>query len=161
MRLRDLKAALATYECDANILNTLRKHITTEGSKLFLDEQNYSLHQNAIRISLKLFKATRERRYLESAFYFAENSKANVLLDGLHDSEAKQFSGIPDSIIEKERALKIDLVYNETQLQKEHDKKRRRDNAKITVLQDKCFTLNNEAQKLSALLENEYPRTMN
>jgi len=123
--LRDLQATLVTYECAANLLNVLRKKITTEGSKLFLEEQRYSLHQNAIRVSMRLFKATKDRRYVESAFYLAENSKANVLLDGLHDSEAKQFSGIPDSIIEKERALKIDLAYNETQLQKENDKKDR------------------------------------
>ena len=156
--LRDLQATLATYVCAANLLNMLRKKITTEGSKLFLEEQSYSLHQNAIRVSMKLFKATKDRRYVESAFYFAENSKANVLLDGLHDSEAKQFSGIPDSIIDKERELKIDLAYNETQLQKENDKKAGKDNIRITILQDKCFTLNNEAQRLSALLENEYPQ---
>jgi CHAT domain-containing protein len=156
--LRDLQATLVTYECAANLLNVLRKKITTEGSKLFLEEQRYSLHQNAIRVSMRLFKTTKDRRYVESTFYLAENSKANVLLDGLHDSEAKQFSGIPDSIIEKERALKIDLAYNETQLQKENDKKEARDSTKITLLQDKCFILNNEAQRLSALLENEYPR---
>ncbi len=156
--LRDLQAALATYECAANLLNMLRKKITTESSKLFLEEQSYSLYQNAILVSMKLFKATGERRYQETAFYFAENSKANVLLDGLYDSKAQQFSGIPDSIIEKERLLKIDLVYNETQLQKENDKKQCRDNTKITTLQDKCFSLNNETQRLSALLENRYPQ---
>ncbi len=156
--LRDLQTALATYECAANILNMLREKIATESSKLFLEEQSYSLYQNAIRVSMMLFKATRQRQYIEAAFYFAENSKANVLLDGIHDSEAKQFSGIPDSIIEKERVLKIDLAYNETQLQKENDKKQYRDSTKITTLQDKCFSLNNEAQKLSALLENRYPQ---
>ena len=156
--LRDLQATLATYECATNVINLLRKKITTEGSKLFLEEQSYSLHQNAIRVSMKLFKATMEPRYKELAFYFAENGKANVLLDCLHDSEAKQFSGIPDSIIEKEKALKIDLDYNETQLQKENDKREKRDSTKIITLQDKCFTLNNKERSLSALLENEYPQ---
>jgi len=156
--LRDLQAALATYECAANTLNLLRKKITTEGSKLFLEEQSYALHENAIRVSMKLFNATKEPCYKESAFFFAENSKANVLLDGLFDSEAKQFASIPDSIIEKERILKIDLVNNETQLQKERDKKEAKDSAQIIALQDKCFALNNEAQSLSALLENTYPR---
>ncbi len=156
--LQDLRAALATYECAANLLNMLRKKITTESSKLFLEEQSYSLHQNAIRMSMNLFKATKERRYEESAFYFAENSKANVLLDGLQDSEAKQFSGIPDSIIEKERILKIDLAYNEIQLERENDKKKGGDGEKIIALQDKCFALKNSMQRLSTLLENEYPQ---
>ncbi|MGA9406760.1 MAG: tetratricopeptide repeat protein, partial [Bacteroidota bacterium] len=155
--LKDLQASLATYDCTVTILNELRKKITTESSKLFLEEQSYSLFQNAVRASLKLFNATRDPRYQESAFYFAENSKANVLLDGLHDSEAKRFANIPDSIIEKERMLKIDLAYNETQLQKENDKKEGKDSTKIILLQDKCFALNNESQKLSALLENVYP----
>jgi Uncharacterized protein conserved in bacteria len=156
--LSDLQAALTTYESAANVLNMLRKKISTEGSKLFLEEESYSFHQNAIRISMKLFDATRERRYQESAFYFAENSKANVLLDGLHDSEAKQFSGIPDSILEKERTLRIDLTYYENQLQRENDKKEKRDSAKIIALQDQCFALNNNMQRLLTLLENEYPQ---
>ncbi len=156
--LQNLQASLTTYECATNLLNRLRKQIATESSKFFLEEQSYSLHQNAIRLSMKLLETTKERRFGESAFFFAENSKANVLLDGLYDSEAKHFSGIPDSIIEKERALKIDLAFCETQLQKESDKKDYRDSAKIAILQDKCFALNNDEQKLSPLLENRYPR---
>ena len=156
--LGDLQGALKTYECAADILTMLRRKITTEGSKLFLEEQSYALHENAIRVSVTLFNLTKEPRYKGSAFAFAENSKANVLLDGLYDSEAKQFAGIPDSIIEKERALKIDLAKDETQLQKENEKEEKKGSMQITALQDKCFALTNEAQNLSTLLENDYPQ---
>jgi len=156
--LQYLQASLATYDCAANALNMLRKRITTQDSKLFLEEQSFALHENAIRVAMTLFKSTKSPRYKESAFTFAENSKANVLLDGLYDSEAKQFSSIPDSIIEKERALRIGLANNETQLQKENEKKGMEDSTKISELQNKCFALTNEAQRLSAFLENTYPR---
>ncbi|MGA7161156.1 MAG: CHAT domain-containing tetratricopeptide repeat protein [Bacteroidota bacterium] len=155
--LRDLQAALSTYECAVHLLNRLRKNIATEGSKLLLGEQSHYMYQNAARVSLRLYKATGKPCYKESAFYFAENSKANVLLDGLHDSEAKKFSNIPDSLIDKERLLKIDIAYNENQLQRENDKNEKRDSAKILSLQDKCFMLNNDALKLSTIFENEYP----
>ncbi|HKZ39825.1 MAG TPA: tetratricopeptide repeat protein, partial [Candidatus Hodarchaeales archaeon] len=151
-----LQAALATYECAANVSGLLRKKLTAEGSKLFLDEESHSLHQNAIRISMMLFDATQEKRYKEAAFYFAENSRANVLLDGLVDSEAKQFTDIPDSIIEREKSLRTDLAYYSTKLQKEIDKKEYKDTVKIVQLRNKCFALNYEMQELLTLLENTY-----
>ncbi len=155
--LKDLQFALATYDRAAAVLSALRKKLTTEGSKLFLEEQCCAIHENAIRLSLKLFNTTSEICYKESAFHFAENNKANVLLDGLHDSEAKRFANIPDSIIEKEKELKIEIVSNETLLQKDNSRNGIKDSAQILMLQDKCFALNNEEHKLAAFLENKYP----
>jgi CHAT domain-containing protein len=156
--LSNLQVALATYECAAKIASLLRKKLTSEGSKLFLEEESHSIYQNAIRISMVLSDATHENRYRESAFYFAENSRANVLLDGLVDSEAKQFGGVADSIIDKERSLRIDLAYYETKLQKEIDKKEDRDAKKIVEIQNKLFMINYEMRELLTLLESTHPQ---
>lgn len=156
--LSNLQASLSSYECADRVVGLLRRRLTAEGSKLFLEEESHSLYQNAIRVSMKLFTATRKTRYKEAAFHFAENSRANILLDGLVDTDAKQFGGIADSIIEMERSLRIDLTYYGTKLQKEIDKKERSDTPKIIDLQNKCFALKNDMQELLTLLDRKYPR---
>jgi CHAT domain-containing protein len=156
--ISNLQASLASYECADRVVGRLRKRLTAEGSKLFLEEESHSLYQNAIRVSMKLFNATQRTRYKEAAFHFAENSRANILLDGLVDADAKQFGGIADSIIEMERSLRIDLTYYETKLQKEIDKKEKGDISKIIDLQNKCFALKNNIQELLTLLDKTYPR---
>jgi CHAT domain-containing protein len=156
--LSNLQASLSSYECADKIVGLLRRRLSAEGSKLFLGEESHSLYQNAIRVSMKLFNATQKTRYKEAAFRFAENSRANTLLDGLVDADARQFGGIADSIIEMERSLRIDLTYYETKLQKEIDKKEKGDASKIVNLQNKCFALKNNIQELLALLDKTYPR---
>ncbi len=155
--LSNLQASLSSYECADRVVGLLRRRLTAEGSKLFLEEESHSLYQNAIRVSMKLFNATHKKQYMEAAFHFAENSRANILLDGLVDANAKQFVGIADSIIEKERSLRIDLTYYETKLQKEIDKKEKSDTSRIIDLQNKCFALKNSTQELLTLLDKTYP----
>lgn len=156
--LSNLQASLSCYKCADTVVGLLRRKLTAEGSKLFLEEESHSLYQNAIKVSMKLFNATQKTRYKEAAFHFAENSRAGILLDGLADADAKQFGGIADSIIEKERSLKIDLSYYETRLQKEINKKEKSDTSKIIELQNRCFALKKEVQELLTLLDKTYPR---
>lgn len=156
--IKNLQAASSAYDCAANIVARLRKKLTLEGSKLSLGEESYSLYQNAIRLSMRLFGMTLDKHQKERAFYFAEQSKANVLLDGLADAEAKQFAGIPDSIVSRERSLRIDLAHAETKLEKEIDKKEKQDSVKMAGLQSTCFKLNNELEELLTSLEKRYPR---
>jgi len=154
----DLEAALSTYKCTAIAIDLLRKKYYSDASKLSLGEQSYSLYQDAVKVSVKLFNATREQSFRDAAFWFAEHSKANVLFDGILDSEAKRFGGIPDSLLELERDLRINLEHYETALQKELEKKKDADTAKILSLQDARFTVNNRREELLKIAEKDYPK---
>ncbi len=154
----DLEAALSTYKCTAIAIDLLRKKYYSDASKLSLGEQSYSLYQDAVKVSVKLFNATREQSFRDAAFWFAEHSKANVLFDGILDSEAKRFGGIPDSLLELERDLRITLEHYETALQKELEKKEDADTAKILSLQDARFTVNNRREELLKIAEKDYPK---
>jgi len=117
-QLSDLEAALSTYKCTALTIDQLRKKYYSDASKLFLGEQSYSLYQDAVRVSVKLFHATGKHTFWDAAFWFAEHSKTNVLLDGILDSEAKRFGGIPDSLLCLERELRTTLSHCETDLER-------------------------------------------
>ncbi len=157
-QLSDLEAALSTYKCTALTIDQLRKKYYSDASKLFLGEQSYSLYQDAVRVSVKLFHATGKHTFWDAAFWFAEHSKTNVLLDGILDSEAKRFGGIPDSLLCLERELRTTLSHCETDLERELEKKKNADSAKISQLQDERFTLNNRREELLKMAETKYPK---
>ena len=156
--LLSLQASLACYASADTIVCLLRKRLTAEGSKLFLEQQCHPLYQNAIRLSMRLFELTRKRCYKEVAFHFAESGRANILLDGLVDLDARLFGGIPDSLIEMEKMFRLDLTANETKLQKELEHKQKTDTSKIAGLQNKCFAIRNNIQELLAVFDKSYPR---
>ena len=50
-----------------------------------------------------------------SAFDYAEKSKASQLQSQIKAADALYFAGLPDSLVEKERQLRIDLTWREKQ----------------------------------------------
>ncbi|HTR80489.1 MAG TPA: CHAT domain-containing protein [Bacteroidota bacterium] len=156
--IKDLAAALSSYESAIDLLENLRKRYSSEEAKLLLGTENYSLYLKAIQTSLMMFARTGERSYAYAAFNFVERSKANALLDGIEDSEAKRFAGVPDSIIKKESDLRAEISQFEALVQQELDQKVVKKKTATRILQDKCFQLNMEREALSTSIEKNYPK---
>jgi CHAT domain-containing protein/uncharacterized glyoxalase superfamily protein PhnB len=154
--LRDLEAGFTTYQLAAQLVDQMRYGYKAEGSKLFLEEQAAAIYDQAIQTALRLHQATPgdEQHF---AFLFAEKSKAGVMLEALSEAEAKQFAGIPDSLLEKERQLRLDLAACEQSLIEEQLKRSAGDSAKIALYQDRRFTLAQTYDALLERLEQEYP----
>lgn len=51
------------------------------------------------------YKLTNDPKYEEKMFFFMEKSKSNILLDRALDLKARYFAGIPEKVLEEERAL--------------------------------------------------------
>jgi len=156
-RLGDLEAAFSTYQLASRLIDQMRSGYKAEGSKLFLAEKATDIYDHAIRTALLLHRATKEGAYKNTAFMFAEKSKAGVILESLSEAEAKQFAGISDSLLEKERRLRIDLAFYERALVEEQLKRQDVDSAKIASYQDKAFGLEQAYDALLHRFEKEYP----
>ncbi len=156
--LRDLQTSLSTYELASELIDKIRHGYKAEGSKLFLGKKAAEIYENAIQAALTMYDVTKDNQYKEKAFFFAEKNRANVLLDAMADSRAKSFGDIPDSLLEAEKNLKIDLSFYDTQIQREQEKGKDQDSAKIAEYQDKSFDLNRQYQALIDTLEKRYPR---
>ena len=65
-------------------------------------------------LNLHLFEAAMTSSYarqdLASSFWVAEKSKANALLENQRDDVARRISGLPDSLLRQETALKNQIV---------------------------------------------------
>ena len=106
-------AALATVHFTDRLIDSLRVAYTYENDKLQLGQDAHNIYTLAIDVA-------RWNKLDKEAFYFAEKNKAAVLEQSLNESDALRFGQIPDSLIQKDKDLKLDLAfYNKAIIEKE------------------------------------------
>lgn len=153
-----LERSLSAYELAIQMVDRMRRGFKNDGSKLFLGEQFAGIYENAIRGALKLFDISKEKRYWELAFAFAQKNKANLLLEKLYESEAKQFSGIPDSLLAREDSLKAGLTYYDTEIKNARSGAGDRDAAFLQKMKELYFSSKSEFDALRERFESDYPK---
>lgn len=156
--IRDLKASLATYELTHEFIGRLKQDFSTMGSKQQLAGDVLEVYEGAIETALALHEATGDQTYLEKAFFFAEANKAIILLESMNERMAQSASGIPDSLLEKEKQYRVDIAYYERSVNEEHNKKAAPDADKIKKWEDQLYTLRREYQQLIDQFEAQYPK---
>lgn len=154
--LQDRKAAHSIYIMLAELIRSMRYHYTSEESKLFLSKETEEIYYNAVANAIALHEITSNKLYLEKAFGFMEDTKANVLYEAIMESQAGQFSGIPDSLLQQEKSLKIDLTFYKTERLQELTSKNV-NSEKVSALDNKIFALKQIYNRLDLRLEHDYP----
>lgn len=97
----------------------------------------------------------------EMAFVYAEQSIASLLHAQIQESNALHFAGIPDSLLEQEYNLRVDITY--------YDKKRREKlsegleetDTTVLAISSRLFGLNQAYDSLKARFETGYPEYYN
>ncbi|MBN1782436.1 tetratricopeptide repeat protein [bacterium] len=153
----ELKIAWATSQLGAALIDRMRNSFKHENSKLFIGEKAAFIHDLGVQSAYTLFQQTGDSAFLESAFVFAEKAKSSVLLSLLLDSKARRFSGIPDSLLQMEKQLRVDQACYETHLQSELQNRENQDSLKILNFGNKMFDINRSYQELIERFEQEYP----
>lgn len=156
--IRDLKASIDTYEMTHEFIGRLKQDFSTMGSKQQLAGDVLEVYEGAIETALALHEVTGDQAYLEKAFFFAEANKAIILLESMNERMAQSASGIPDSLLEKEKQYRVDIAYYERSVNEEHNKKTEPDADKIKKWEDQLYTLRREYQQLIDQFETQYPK---
>lgn len=81
-----------------------------EEAKLFLNKRRHHSHNEPIDVSLKLFRLTGKREFLEQAFEFDEKNKATVLALQVQESGSRKHGGIPSELLQEERRMKQNIT---------------------------------------------------
>ena len=157
-KLEDLQASLTTYGFASQLIYKMMSGLKAEDSKLFLGIESAKIHGRAIGTAIQLFNITNKSEYKEIAHSFAQKGKAGLLQEALKESQAKIFSGIPDSLLQKEKQLRLDLVSCSSQIQDEFQKKDGIDSVKIFRLKDQTFSLSRLHDDLIGVFEKNYPK---
>lgn len=150
--------AFKAYQMAVKLTAAIRQDYITSGSKLLLSGKTLAIYEGAIETANKLFQLTGQKEYLESAFGFAENNKANLLLESVREMAARGFGGIPDSLLEKEKNLRFELSFYEKQINIEKQKGIKNDIKIVKPIESKLFILKNKWKELIEYLEKQYPK---
>jgi len=153
-QIKYLKVSLNTYELILRILNNIRKFYTDENSKLFLLKNSRKYYEKAIENVLELFGITKDEKYKILAFQFAEQSKANILIDRIREYEAKVTAKVPDSVLLKEKVLKADIAEIRETL---YSERKNRDADWVKQQESEMFNLKIELNNLIKKIEKSYP----
>ena len=154
------KIALRHYQACDTLIDITRKEITAQSDKLALGERASEVYREANDLLIPFLpaknaevmkKISDEDRNL--AFYFSEKTKSSVLLEALAGQEAKKYAGIPDSMLQKEYNLSIDLAFYTKKLAEAGQS----DTTQIELYRNKLFSINRRYDSLISVFENQFP----
>ncbi|MDX1585719.1 MAG: tetratricopeptide repeat protein [Balneolaceae bacterium] len=104
-----LTTALDVYLQLSRLMDEMQITFRNEESKLLMSSRSHEMYESAIEVSFDLYRETDEEYYLQQLFYFSEKSKSRVILELLNNKRAKQYAGVPDSLITREQTLREEL----------------------------------------------------
>lgn len=152
-----LKLSLVNYDQAIETIDLIRSGYISEESKLFLAANESETFSNALETSFKLYKLTKEQKYLEKAFNYSEYGKSAILNESLKNNHALNIGGIPDSLIIKEKQLRKS-IWNYEELIYEENKSGKPDHNKLKYWNKYLFNKKQEFEKLSVYLENNFQK---
>ncbi|GAB5551510.1 MAG: hypothetical protein Sapg2KO_11010 [Saprospiraceae bacterium] len=103
---RYLENALRTYLLGVDVMNLLRASYQEEDAKQIIQENGASIYKGAISTLIDLDALNPKESLQDSLFNMINRSKSLLLREAILDRQARDFAGIPDSLLEAERALK-------------------------------------------------------
>lgn len=155
--LKYYNASLNSFLNAVELIHRLQIGFENEESKFFLSQNQESTFAEAIKISFKLYSQTKKTEYIERAFELSERSKSSNLLASVKDVKAKEFGGIPDSLLKRESYLKNNIA-NYTSMLFEENHSKIPDSQKVNLYSAKIFKYNEEYSRLIDSFEKSFPQ---
>jgi CHAT domain-containing protein len=150
-----LKLSLATYDLSIKTIQLIRNSYQNQESRLFLAENEHAVYPKALETAVRLYELTGERQYFEKSFEISERSRSANFQAMLRELRAKKSSGLPDSLLQKETALKGEIAAYENFIFNEKSASKP-DQTKINQWKDKVFVLTQSYQQMIRFIENNY-----
>ena len=153
-----LEAANKTFNLALNMLEELQQSVSSETFRLELRKQAPLLIELAIQAADQLFLQTQDNQYIAEAFYFAEKGKASILNQAVQRSSAKQFAGLPQSIIAMERSLKSKQAYFERMLEELTTIPDSLGREQVLSYRQQLLATTKSYDSLQVVIEHQYPK---
>ena len=128
-----------------------------ESAKTFWQGKNYPVYEQAIGVSLLKADVDKDAALRHNAFTYAEKSKAGQLQAQFQSANAAKVAGVPDSLLQQEHDLRIDIAWREKQRQGLLDKGLAETDTSVLRIGGIVFNLKQQAASLVELLKENYP----
>lgn len=152
-----LRLSFLCYKLQDSLVTYSRKAMQAEDSKLLISDRNKTFYEDAIECSYQLYQLTGKLAYIDQAFLYVEKNKYQLLLENLKAAEVESKLNIPDSLVEAEKKLNIELKYLQNQIALEQQKKDKNPE-KIKKISDRSFSLVRKLENLHNTMVQLYPR---
>lgn len=116
-----------------------------------------NIYEKAIAVCKTLNEQTNDPMFLDRAFYFIEQNKANGLQKSLAKIKALEFAGVPDSIIQQEYDLRVEMLYFNNKFL-ELSNAAIPSELEVKYYKDKWLNTSDTYNKLIKQIEQDYPR---
>ena len=155
--IRKMKLTLDTYDLSIKTIHLIRNGFQNQESRLFLSENEHPVYSDAVEVAVRLYESTGDSRYFEKGFEISERSRSADFQTMLRELRAKEFSGLPDSLLLKETEFKSEIAAYENFIFNESSAPAP-DKKKINLWKDKIFSLTQSYQQMIDVIEKKYPR---
>ncbi|MFQ3574993.1 MAG: CHAT domain-containing tetratricopeptide repeat protein [Cytophagales bacterium] len=150
LKKKHLVDAIECYSKADSVIFEIRKKTASGKDKVLLSNQAREVYENAVSICAVLKdNSINKNQWAQKAFYFSQKNKAFSLLEALNDNFAKNFSGLPDSLILKEKTIKQEIAVLERLVIES--------NERIEIHKHALNEQNEKLSKLTKRLEKDYP----
>lgn len=144
----------AHYQQTDSLLDNMRQLYASDISKQLLAQKVHVHYEHMIETALALFSESGQSQYLDLAYQICQKSKAGLLLEGLNNSGASSYAGIPDQLLREERRLRTLVKYYRQEI---GQLAAGSDSSRYRQLSKEQFQTQEQYQQLIDALEQEYP----
>ncbi|MEO1627604.1 MAG: CHAT domain-containing protein, partial [Bacteroidota bacterium] len=152
-----LSKAMTAYRTASEVIGLWRQSVPTAAAKNELAERSSVLYQEAIRTAYRLYEQGKEEQYKDLAFSLAERSKAQLLIELMNERLARGLHNLPDSLLEQDRKLRLDISLCNRQLLKASMQTDETQAEDLTSWRNRRFELQQQLEQLSRQFEANYP----
>jgi CHAT domain-containing protein/tetratricopeptide (TPR) repeat protein len=154
---KDLERALFTIILFDKLINFVRQN-SADANNVKWAEFSFDGYENAIQICVAFHEVTKEKKFLNQAFYFSEKSKGFSLLQAFQTTKASKLAGISPELLAEESQLKLDISELDQELYIISAKKNKDNLEQIITLQTKISNKRAQYEVFMRKLETEYPQ---
>lgn len=155
-----LENAFAVSQLSVVLLDSMRQDLQEDNAQQKLMKRSMEVYEGGIELAWQLYQEDPDETYLTKAFEISEKSKAILLLRQFRREEAIEFGNIPTHLLQREKTLRLEILYYERQLFEENSKSDR-SALRISNWQQTVFHLKEDYRQLMdtvAIISPEYHR---
>jgi CHAT domain-containing protein/Tfp pilus assembly protein PilF len=157
-RQKLLDQSLQTYLQGVELIDNLQRSYNREESKFVLRERSVEVYKKGFKTAYTLHQKTGDPEYKEYAFYFAEKSRNQILLEQVQKLNARKLANLPDSLVHKEQHLQSRLTDLQAQISDLAVTPQKSDSLQRVTLQDSLFHVRKMLEQHVQHLESSYPK---
>jgi CHAT domain-containing protein len=155
---KDISLLLASYHTlqkgDSLIMWT-RRNFHNQKSKEVLSANANELYASLLATLYELYSMTNESTYFDQALACMEKNKSLSILENLNRLYANSFSGVPDKVVEDERALQKQIGALSARIKLAGD---RANPEQKQIWEKTLYEKQRELEELLSLIARQYPR---